>query len=193
LRRLLLVRHGSTAAVRASAFGSDEPLDTHGLAGAERLRERLPRFEELLASPLRRALETAAPLGEPVVEPSLAECDFGSWSGLTLDQLGADDLGAWMTDPAFAGHGGESLSALLGRVGAWLDGQSRRDETAVAITHGGVVKAAVCHALSAPPSAFWRIDVSPLSITELHAHDGRWTVTRVNDREARAASAGCAA
>ena len=39
-------------------------------------------------------------------------------------------------------------------------------------------------ALDAPPIAFWRIDVAPLSITELHAHDGRWTVTRVNDRGA---------
>ena len=37
-------------------------------------------------------------------------------------------------------------------------------------------------ALDAPPIAFWRIDVSPTSITELHAHDARWTVTRVNDR-----------
>ena len=46
-----------------------------------------------------------------------------------------------------------------------------------------MVKAAVVAALDAPPSAFWRVDVSPLAITELHAHDGRWTVTRVNDRD----------
>jgi broad specificity phosphatase PhoE len=95
----------------------------------------------------------------------------------------AGDLGAWMTDPEAAPHGGESLTALLQRVATWLDEQATQDGTAIAITHAGVVKAAVVHALDAPPSAFWRIDVSPLSITELHAHDGRWTVTRVNDRE----------
>jgi broad specificity phosphatase PhoE len=50
----------------------------------------------------------------------------------------------------------------------------------VAITHGGVVKAAVVHALGAPIEAFWRIDASPLAVTELHAHNGRWTVTRTN-------------
>jgi hypothetical protein len=48
------------------------------------------------------------------------------------------------------------------------------------------VKAAVVAALDAPAPAFWRIDVAPLSITELHAHDGRWTVTRVTDRGAGA-------
>jgi len=26
----------------------------------------------------------------------------------------------------------------------------------------------------------WRVDVTPLALTELHAHDGRWTVARVN-------------
>jgi hypothetical protein len=36
------------------------------------------------------------------------------------------------------------------------------------------------HALGAPPAAFWRVDVTPLGLTELHAHDGRWTVARVN-------------
>jgi broad specificity phosphatase PhoE len=43
-----------------------------------------------------------------------------------------------------------------------------------------VVRAAVVHALGAPLHAFWRIDAAPLSLTELHAADGRWTVTRLN-------------
>ena len=55
----------------------------------------------------------------------------------------------------------------------------------VAITHGGVVKAAVVHALGAPIAAFWQIDVAPLSITELHAHGGRWTLSRANHPAAR--------
>ena len=43
-----------------------------------------------------------------------------------------------------------------------------------------MVKAAVVHALGAPPEAFWRVDAAPLRVTELHAHDGRWTLTRCN-------------
>ena len=61
-----------------------------------------------------------------------------------------DETRRWMTDPDSAPHGGESLRAFAARVCAWLDGQARRDGTCVAITHGGVVKAAVLHALGAP-------------------------------------------
>jgi broad specificity phosphatase PhoE len=87
-----------------------------------------------------------------------------------------------MTDPDARPHGGESLTAFARRVAAWLDGQAGLGGGAVAITHGGVVKAAVVHALRAPIDAFWRIDAAPLAVTELHAHDGRWTLTRANCR-----------
>ena len=63
-----------------------------------------------------------------------------------------------MTDPDAAPHGGESLRAFAARVRGWLDEQATLDGTAVAITHGGVVKAAVVHALGAPIEAFWRVD-----------------------------------
>lgn len=187
MRRLLLVRHASTDAVRAAAFGADEPLDASGAAAARLLA--LPRADEVLVSPARRAAETAQHARLPVtaVEPALAECDFGRWAGLSLSEVAdrePEAVKAWMTDPAAAPHGGESLLAVLARVRGWLEAQAARSGTAVAITHAGVVKAAVVAALDAPPAAFWRIDVAPLSLTELHAHDGRWTVTRVNDRVA---------
>jgi broad specificity phosphatase PhoE len=185
MRRLLLVRHASTAAVRAAAFGADEVLDAAGVEAAARLAARLPRGDVLI-SPARRAAQTAAGLTVSSVEPALAECDFGAWAGRPLSEIAAESpeaVHAWMTDPDAAPHGGESLTALLSRVRGWMVEQARFDGTAVAVTHGGVVKAAIVAALDAPPSAFWRIDVSPLAITELHAHDGRWTVTRVNDRE----------
>jgi broad specificity phosphatase PhoE len=46
----------------------------------------------------------------------------------------------------------------------------------VAITHPAVVRAAIVHALGAPPAAFWRIDVAPLSRTDLSGRDGRWNL-----------------
>jgi broad specificity phosphatase PhoE len=65
-------------------------------------------------------------------------------------------------------------------VAAWLDRQAVQSGRVVAITHGGVVKAAVVHALGAPLEAFWRIDAVPLCAAELHAHEGQWTVARLN-------------
>lgn len=180
-----MVRHAPTTATRGFVFPTDEPLDERGREAATTLDPALPSDHEVLSSPARRCLETVecASLGAPTVDPALGECDFGSWSGQTLDDLIATDSGAvraWMTEPGAAPHGGECLADFAARVAHWLDEQADRDGSAVAITHGGVVKAAVVHALGAPIGAFWRIDVAPLAITELHAHDGRWTLIRTN-------------
>jgi broad specificity phosphatase PhoE len=184
LRRLLLVRHAPTRATRATAYPLDEPLDDAGRRAAGALRRALPRRCEVLSSPAMRCRETAEVAGlAPELDEALAECDFGAWMGRRLADVGPDAR-TWMVDPDAAPHGGETLRAFAARVAAWLDAQAEREGVAVAITHGGVVKAAVVHALDAPLRAFWQIDAAPLSLTELHAHDGRWTVARLNQRVA---------
>lgn len=183
MRRLLLIRHASTDAVRRAAFPLDEPLDELGRAALASLDRRLGAGEAL-TSPALRARETVAALGlEARPEEMLCECDFGAWAGRTLAEIADESPGEareWMLDPGARPHGGESLTELLARVGSWLEGQRRLDGRAIAVTHGGVIKAAVVHVLGAPPAAFWRIDVKPLSITELHASEAGWTLTRSN-------------
>jgi broad specificity phosphatase PhoE len=184
VRRLLLVRHAPTRATRAAAFPVDEPLDPRGRAAAAGLAAVLPRGCEVVSSPALRCRQTAeAARIEAALDAAVAECDFGCWAGVTLEQIHAQDpegARTWMLDPGAAPHGGESLRDFATRIGRWLEDQARRAGTAAVITHGGVAKAAVVHALGAPLHAFWRIDAAPLSVTELHAHDGRWTVTRLN-------------
>ncbi len=185
MRRLLLVRHAATPATRAAAFPTDEGLDERGRSDAAALLGVLPEGCEAMSSPALRCRQTATAAGfpRPQLEPDLAECDFGDWCGRTLADVHAvqpEASTAWMTDPDAAPHGGESLAAFAERVGSWLERQARMSGRAVAITHGGVVKAALVRALGAPVQAFWRIDAAPLAVTELHAHDGRWTLTRVN-------------
>lgn len=178
------MRHAATRATRAAAFPADEPLEDGGRLAARGLAGALPGACAVVSSGALRCRQTAHAAGlEPRVEPRLAECDFGRWSGSTLAEVHAAEPEAalvWMQEPDRAPHGGESLAVFAGRVAAWLDEEAATDGTTAAITHGGVVKAAVVRALAAPLAAFWRIDVSPLSITELHAHDGRWTVAAVN-------------
>jgi broad specificity phosphatase PhoE len=183
VRRLLLIRHASTPAPCGPAFPLDEPLDSAGRQAAAELAGRVGRGDAL-CSPLLRARDTAAAArlkAEPVAE--LRECDFGSWAGRTLAEIceqEPDDVRAWMTDPHARPHGGETLAELTARVGSWLDAQTALAGRAIAVTHGGVVKAAVVHALGAPANAVWRVDVAPLAATELHAHGGRWTLRHVN-------------
>jgi broad specificity phosphatase PhoE len=108
---------------------------------------------------------------------SLADLDLGAWSGRTLTELETDHpegVAEWLTDPAATPHGGESLPALIDRVGAWLKGLTTGPTHVAAVTHPAVIRAAVLHALGAPLTCFWRLDVPPLSQTRLTHHGGRW-------------------
>jgi broad specificity phosphatase PhoE len=184
LRTLLLVRHAPTSATRTSAFPADEELDARGREQAAGLADALPRRADAITSPARRCRQTAEAAGlDARADEQIGACDFGSWAGRSLadvNESDPDDVRAWMLDPEACPHGGESLAVFSTRIARWLDGQVELEGRAVAITHGEVVKAAVVHALGAPLLAFWRIDAAPLSVTELHAHGGRWAVARLN-------------
>ena len=184
MKRLLLVRHASTNATRAVAFPVDEPLDERGRIAAVRLVHALPRGCEVISSPALRCRQTAEAAGVHAwIDERVSECDFGRRAGATLRQIDAEDpdgARAWMLEPGAAPHGGESLRDFAARIGLWLESQTQADGAAAVITHGGVVKAAVINALGAPIEAFWRIDAAPLSVTELHCHEERWTLTRLN-------------
>jgi broad specificity phosphatase PhoE len=184
VRRLLLVRHAATSATRDAAFPADEPLDDSAHEQASGLASLLPSSCKTASSPALRCLQTAAAAGlEAQVEPGLAECDFGSWSGRTLaavHQAEPEAAREWMSDPHARPHGGESLSTFASRVASWLDAQAHEEGCGVAITHAGVIRTGLVHALGAPIRAFWQIEVAPLTVTELHAHEGRWMVVGVN-------------
>ncbi len=183
---LRLVAHGLTPALRQAVFGADDGLDEGGhaaalgLAGVPGQRHPLGRPDVCYASPALAAVQTARATGhEPIVEPALADCDYGNWHGRTLTDVSAEqpgDLRTWLADLHSAPHGGQSLAALVVRVGGWLDGQARGDHRIVSFTHPAVIRAALVHALKTPPEAFWQFDIAPLSVTHLKARNGRWSL-----------------
>ncbi|GII51799.1 phosphoglycerate mutase [Planotetraspora thailandica] len=173
--RLTLVSHALTAAMVAAAFPADEPVDGRRLTGRSGPWEGPTAA---LRGPELRCAQTARWLGlEAESVQGLRDCDFGSWRGRTLADVQADDpegVGRWLADPGAAPHGGESVHDLIGRVRAWLAEQA--PGRAVGVTHPAVIRAAVVHALGAPPGAFWRVDVGPLGRVELTGRDGRWNL-----------------
>ncbi|WP_158792541.1 histidine phosphatase family protein [Granulicella sp. L60] len=177
--RLTLVCHGVTKAQRRAAFPLDEPLEPSECGRIEALGWMSPRAQQILVGPELRALETAQALGlEAKVSPSLRECDYGSWSGLELDAIQARDpagLGTWLTETEAAPHGGESIVRLIGRIGSWMEEQRGAGHT-IAVTHPAVIRGALVYALGSPTQAFWRIDIPPLSLTDLRFNGRLWTV-----------------
>ncbi|MFI8963399.1 histidine phosphatase family protein [Streptomyces sp. NPDC053493] len=174
--RLSLIAPAMNAALREARFddsGPVEPVPAGLLTPAAGVR--------VVSSPSGRCRATAEALGlgpdVPVAE-ALAGCGMGRWRGRRLDEVSAEDpagVGAWLSDPDAAPHGGESLGALLGRVAGWLEALEP-DVAVLAVAEPDVIRAAAVHALGAPPSAFWRLDVRPLSRTTLSGRSGRWNL-----------------
>lgn len=180
---LTLICHAATPSLRQAAFaGPDEPIEAAGRAKAESA-PRL-RADQVWIAPSRAARDTAASLGlDGVVAADLRGCDHGSWTGRTLESLlqeRPDQVAAWTGDPDAAPHGGESVAALVTRAGAWLDGQSNRNARLVAIADATFIRAAIVHAIAAPPPSYFRIDLAPLSRTVLSCNR-RWRLQTLSD------------
>ena len=178
--RLDLMAHGASEATRAARFPDDEPLEASAAQALQALRGKVRPYALAFTAPSRAARETAAVLGLSVeVEPALRDCDYGRWRGLASKDVAGrepDAFAAWLGDPSAAPHGGESLAALIERVGASLTQSLAREGATLAVTHAPVVRAAIVNALGAGPSAFARIDVAPLSLARLSGHAGRWNL-----------------
>jgi broad specificity phosphatase PhoE len=176
--RAVLLAHASTPATATAAFPADEPLEARGRARAAAVRDVVPRADHVRRAPGRACRETCAALGlNAESDDRLRVWDLGGWAGRPLDEVAATypaEVHAWLTDPAAAPHGGEPLTALLARVAGWLAAPPAG--RALVVCGPAVVRAAVVTVLGAPPAAFWRIDVAPLSATDLRGGPERWTV-----------------
>jgi broad specificity phosphatase PhoE len=178
--RITLICHATTRALRTATFGGDDALDESGKSTAERLAGSLGHVDHCWSSPALRARETATALGlNAVVDERLRDCDFGRWTGLRFQQLLLREprkLVSWIRKPESAPHGGESIPQVLQRVSAWMTERGRDQGHTVAVTHPAVIRAAIVHVIQAQLSSFWRIDVLPLSQTDLRTNGRRWVL-----------------
>jgi len=178
--RITWLAHGATSATRRASFPEDEPIEEKAREAAARLGDSIPRADRVLIAPERRSQETAEALGlSGACDPLLRDCDHGRWAGRRLAELQAEEpqaLAAWLEDPDAAPHGGESVADVIRRIARWLDSTERGEGRILAVTHPTVIRAALIHAMEAPASSFWRIDVAPLSRLILSRHGTYWRV-----------------
>ncbi|MEU3825447.1 histidine phosphatase family protein [Streptomyces sp. SID486] len=179
--RVYLVAPAGSASLRQARFyDGGGPIDDAGAESARAAAGSLPSAARVLLSPGVRCRETAEALGlDGTVVPELAGLDVGRWRGRALDEVGAAEpeaVGRWLTDPDCAPHGGETVTGFCARVGDLLSGGVFPDGRTVAVVEPEVVRAVVVQVLGAPEAAFWRLDVPPLTVTELSGRSGRWNL-----------------
>ena len=151
MTRLALLRHADTAwSVQGRIQGH---TDVALVPGQQRKIPENLQGMRIVASPLRRCVETAALLGrrDAEREPRLAEMRWGAWEGKRLAEL-RGELGAAMAENEARGwdfrpEGGESPREVLARVQPWLAEVAARGEPTLAVTHRGVIRAVLAQAL----------------------------------------------
>lgn len=181
---IYLARHGRTELNAAGALRGhlDPALDEVGRAEAERLANALAPFEPdlIVASPLRRALETAWSIAlelEINVEPDdrLIDRDYGEWAGQPLEAVRSQ----WgSVDDA---PGVEPRSLVRARALEALESVADRAESAaVVVAHDAInrlVLASLDPARFPDPDA---IGQRTACFNVLYRADGLWQVGRVD-------------
>jgi probable phosphoglycerate mutase len=185
---VLLIRHGQSAGNvggRLVGSRSDPELTERGAAQAAAAAAGRPAVSRIVASPARRAMQTAQALasawGVPVEQdPRWREMDYGDWEGQAFGEIVRPE-GGFFDSAEFRPPGGESLADMAARVMESLN-DLRDESVAVAVVaHMGPIKMALLEALGAPASTFRRFRIDEASISEIGWRAGGWFVGRMND------------
>lgn len=163
---LLLVRHGLPLRVeRDDGLPADPPLGAEGRAQAESVARWLAheRIDHIVASPLRRARETAEPLAKALgleleVEPRVAEFDRDSAFYVPLEELKRTDYPAWREFMENGYGGGPPLEVFVAEVRAALDAciARHRGRRVAVFCHGGVINVFAAQVLGASRPLFFQ-------------------------------------
>ena len=166
---LYLVRHGETDWNREQRLQGtrDVPLNEAGVAQAHELADHFAALSvaRIVTSPLVRASETAAILADACacplhVDARLSEIDHGSWSGMTLPEIGRRFPllveREQLRPEAFDISGGERLPDVYHRVSDVLaDLLSKHEgESVLVVGHGITLALMSCAARSVDPALF---------------------------------------
>ena len=174
--RLTLLSHAMTDAMAAGRFPTDETLSAVGRRQVDPGTE-LGAVDHAYCAPEQRTRQTAELLGvAATIEPKLGDLDCGRWRGDVLGRVQPAELAIWLTEPARAPHGGESVVELIERVAGWMDSLAAGRGRILAVTHPAVIRAAILVVLDAPPKSFWRIDIAPVSRTVIHLRGHAWSL-----------------
>lgn len=191
-RLLTLVRHGRTHANAGGLLQGhvDNDLDTVGLSQAATLGPALVRvapITRIIASPLRRAQQTAAAISghcgiDVETDTRWIELDYGDYDGQPMASIAPEVWAQWRNDAHFRPPGGESMAELDVRVRAAIDDLVRSVDGghAVVVSHVSPIKAAVAWALGVDIAVSWRTALDRASMSTIRLHDVRPALVTFN-------------
>lgn len=185
---LYLVRHPTPAISPGVCYGHAE-LDLHENAVVEitQVQDKLAHVvpAALYTSPLRRCrlLAEAFPWGVAQLDARLKELHFGEWELKRWDALSRDSLDIWAERFVHqAPPGGESFQMLYDRALSFFNECVDRHlgKAVVAVTHAGVIRALLAHAVKLPLENVPGFKLDFGSVTKLVVSESHIDVAYVN-------------
>ncbi|CEP68675.1 Alpha-ribazole phosphatase, CobC [Moorella glycerini] len=194
--RVYLVRHGETEWNNSGRYQghSDVDLSSKGRLQAELLRERFRHIslDGVYSSDLSRARETAVTIAAPHglevnTVTGLREINFGTWEGLTYQEIVASfpcEWEAWRRDPANKiVPGGESFRQVKERVWEAFNGIVRQEmgRSILLVAHGGSLRTLICAILGLDLTAVWRFRLDNTGVSIVDCYDDKHILVLLND------------
>ena len=192
MTRLIVVRHGESAANRGGIFAgqTDVELQDKGIEQAKKTAEYIAAnysIDKVYASDLTRARKTGEIIANlsgtsVILNKELREINAGEWQGKSFDFLianYADEYSRWLHDigNCFC-PGGESVAQLCARVSHVMTeiAKANPEKTVVVATHGTFIRAMQCILKGLPVSSMKDISWSSnASFSEIIYENGSWT------------------
>ena len=190
---LYLIRHGDSTAIGKFLSGraAGVTLTPKGITEVQALANLLSdfRLDAIYSSPMERTVDTARAIrhlcsNEIQVEPAINEVDFGEWTGLTFDQLHHNpDWKQWFTTRSSAyAPGGETMKGVQDRMVKFLQSLENKhpDGHVAVVSHGDVIRAALCHFFQTSLDAIDHFDIDTASVTLVEVGRDFWRVRYLN-------------
>lgn len=192
--RLVLLRHGETEWSRDGRHTgvTDIPLTEHGRAQAAALAPLLAdlRPQLVLCSPRVRTRATAdlAGLGPVEIDDDLAEWNYGSYEGITTEQIREEQPGwtVWSA-PTPGGETAEQVGTRMDRALQRLHA-ARADGDVVAVSHGHSGRVLAARWLGIAPTEGRHLVLGPAALCLLGHEHGvpailRWSLLNPADAD----------
>lgn len=149
--KIWLTRHGQTNLnnQRLMQGHTDEPLNDTGRQQAREVGEKMKdiKFDAIFSSPLIRAVETAALIGnvpqeEVNIDPRIIEIDFGKYEMKNYDHLGLRMSAFWIWPEVIpAPKSVETVPHMVARCKEFLLELKEKDyENVLIVCHGGIIR-----------------------------------------------------
>jgi alpha-ribazole phosphatase/probable phosphoglycerate mutase len=179
-----LMRHGEPVGGRRYRGQIDDPLSELGWQEMRQAVSQQSPWQAIISSPLKRCSEFAMELSTRLkislsYDERLKEVGFGSWEGLSGDQLRAQDssvLSRFYHDPiSNRPLGAEPLDSFNHRVNqAFADAVTgHRGKHILLVTHAGVIRSILTQVLKAPSTSLYRLSIATASLSRIQIDNER--------------------